>query len=82
MKAEDLAGVLCAVGVPFLSRVVKALSLRSHMCLCAPQGFARAEELVTAIAEDANLASGFRWLFRCHFARTHVLVHTESNYKA
>ena len=72
MKAEDLAGVLCAVGVPFLSRVVKALSLRSHMGRYAPQSFARAEDLATAIAKDANLASGFSWLFRCHFARTSV----------
>ena len=82
MKAEDLAGVLCAVGVPFLSRVVKAFSLRSHMGRCAPQCFASAEELAAAIAKDANLASGFLWLFRCHFARTHVFVHSESNYRA
>ena len=80
MEAEDLAGALCAVAVPFLSRVVKALSLRSHMRRRAPQGFARAEELATAIANDANLASGFLWLFRCHFARTHVSVNSQSNY--
>ena len=80
MEAEDLAGALCAVGVPFLSRVVKALSPRSHMGRCAHQGFARAEELATAIAKDDNLASGFLWLFRCHIARTHDSVNSQSNY--
>ena len=69
MDAEDLAGVLCAVGVPFLSRVAKALSLRSRFGRDAPWFFACVEDLATAIAHDVDLASGFRWLFRCHFAR-------------
>ena len=70
MDAEDFAGVLYAVGVPFLSRVAKALSVRPRMGHYAARVFASAEELATAIANDANLASGFRRLFRCHFART------------
>ena len=82
MEAEDLAGALCAVRVPFLSRVVKALSPRSHMGRYAHQGFARAEELATAIAKYDNLASGFLWLFRCHIARTSSFVRSQSNYRA
>ena len=70
MDDEDFAGVLHAVGVPFLSRVAKALSLRPRMGRYAAQVFESAGDLATAIANDANLASGFRWLFRCHFART------------
>ncbi len=70
MDAEDIAGGLHAVGVPFLSRVAKAFSLRPRMGDYAAQVFASAEDLAAAIANDDSLASGFRWLFRCHLART------------
>ena len=73
MVEEDMAAALCAVGVPFLSRVVKALSLGSRLGHHACRDFARVEDLATAIGKNGNLASAFRWLFRCHFARTCAL---------
>ena len=75
MNAEDLAATLYTVGVPFLSRAAKAVTLPSPVGRYIPRVFACVEDLANAIANDDDLASGFRWLFRCHFARTCVLIH-------
>jgi len=78
MEAEDFGGALCAVGVPFLSHVAKHLILQSPMGPYAVRVFSCVEELAVAIANEVELASGFRRLFRCHFARTRVFEHRKS----